>query len=83
MIREQLRQSALSQSSLAKSDPKSKMVVAASQASDAPPEELQAVIGEVACNIHGYYVLKSSQDDLFRCYFCSPSMKNCVTPQKV
>ncbi|KAI9128546.1 hypothetical protein K1719_000029 [Acacia pycnantha] len=43
-----------------------KIVRDAADGLDAPPEELQAIISENACNIHGYYVLKSSQDDHFR-----------------
>ncbi|KAF7828831.1 DNA-directed RNA polymerase III subunit RPC5 [Senna tora] len=59
-----LREMALSKSMLSKSD--AKIVRDAALGLDAPPEELQAVISEIACNIHGFYVLKSSQDDPFR-----------------
>lgn len=46
--------------------------VAAANGVDAPPEELQAIISQVAINIHGVYVLKSSPDhpqyDQFRLF---------------
>ena len=34
--------------------------IAAAHGVEAPPEELQAIISQVAINIHGVYVLKSS-----------------------
>lgn len=61
---------ALSKSILSKSD--AKIVRDAAHGLDAPPEELQAVISEIACNIHGFYVLKSPQDDPFRLFFLLP-----------
>lgn len=57
---------ALSKSMLSKSD--AKIVRDAALGLDAPPEELQTVISEIACNIHGFYVLKSSRDDPFRLF---------------
>lgn len=38
------------------------MAVAAAYGVDAPPEELQEIINQVAMNIHGLYVLKSSPE---------------------
>lgn len=35
---------------------------AAAMGVDAPPEELQAIINQVAVNIHGVYVAKSAPD---------------------
>ncbi|KAI4314869.1 hypothetical protein L6164_027734 [Bauhinia variegata] len=64
LIRRQLRAMALGNASLLKPDPK--MVVAAREGHDAPTEELEAALSEVARNIHGCYVLKSSKDDPFR-----------------
>ncbi|KAI4327574.1 hypothetical protein L6164_020016 [Bauhinia variegata] len=64
LIRQQLRAMALAKASLLRPDPK--MVVAAREGHDAPTEELQAALSEVAWNIHGCYILKSSQDDPFR-----------------
>ncbi|XP_054823065.1 uncharacterized protein LOC129321352 [Prosopis cineraria] len=63
-ICKELRGMALSKSMLPKSD--AKIVRDAALGLDAPPEELQAIISETACNIHGFYVLKSSQDEHFR-----------------
>lgn len=40
-----------------------KAITAANSVNDAPPEEIQAVINQVAVNIHGVYVLKSSPDN--------------------
>ncbi|KAI9089322.1 hypothetical protein K1719_029601 [Acacia pycnantha] len=60
----ELRGMALYKSMRSKSG--AKIVRDAADGLDAPPEELQAIISETACNIHGYYVLKSSQDDHFR-----------------
>ena len=48
-----------------------KIVRDAADGLDAPPEELQAIISETACNIHGFYVLKS-QDDHFRLLLLTP-----------
>lgn len=45
-----------------KVDPKSKKLTAARNGLEAPPEELQKVITQVAVNIHGSYVLISSPD---------------------
>lgn len=50
-----LRGMAVSMSTLSKMD-----AGAALKAVEAPPEELQAVISEIALNVHGLYVLKSS-----------------------
>ncbi|KAJ6990049.1 hypothetical protein NC653_018540 [Populus alba x Populus x berolinensis] len=60
MICQGLRQLAISQSTLPKADPR--IAVAAASGAEAPPEELQEVISEVATNIHGFYVLKSSPE---------------------
>uniref|UniRef100_A0A6N2LD37 DNA-directed RNA polymerase III subunit RPC5 n=1 Tax=Salix viminalis TaxID=40686 RepID=A0A6N2LD37_SALVM len=60
MICQGLRQLAISQSTLPKADPR--ILVAAASGAEAPPEELQEVISEVATNIHGFYVLKSSPE---------------------
>lgn len=61
---------AVSQTYLPKGTPKE--AVAAAKGVDAPVEELQAVIGQVAINIHGVYVAKSSPDhpdcDMFRLF---------------
>ncbi|KAK8471818.1 hypothetical protein PHAVU_002G040400 [Phaseolus vulgaris] len=59
-----LREMAVSKAMLSKGD--SKIAVDAAHSLDGPHNELMAVINEVACEIHGYYVLKSSQDDPFR-----------------
>lgn len=58
---------AVSKTMLSKGD--SKIAVDAARSLDGPQDELKAVINEVACDIHGYYVLKSSQDDPFRLFF--------------
>jgi len=42
------------------------MSVDAANSLDVPQDELKAILGEVACDIHGCYVLKSSQNDPFR-----------------
>lgn len=63
-IREELRKMAVSKTTLSKGD--SKIAVDAAHSLDGPEHELKAVISDVACDIHGYYVLKSSQDDPFR-----------------
>lgn len=60
LICERLRTLAISQSTLPKADPR--MAVAAAYGVDAPPEELQEIINQVAMNIHGLYVLKSSPE---------------------
>ncbi|KAJ1415291.1 DNA-directed RNA polymerase III subunit Rpc5 [Sesbania bispinosa] len=64
MICQGLREMAVSKTMLSKGD--SKIAVDAAHSLDGPQDELKAVISEVACDIHGYYVLKSSQDDPFR-----------------
>ncbi|RDX67231.1 DNA-directed RNA polymerase III subunit RPC5, partial [Mucuna pruriens] len=64
MICRGLREMAVSKTILAKGD--SKIAVDAAHSLDGPQNELKAVISEVACDIHGCYVLKSSQDDPFR-----------------
>ncbi|KAK4346817.1 hypothetical protein RND71_033156 [Anisodus tanguticus] len=53
---------ALSKSFPPKGDPR-KAITAAKGVNDAPQEEIQAVINQVAVNIHGVYVLKSSPDN--------------------
>lgn len=60
LICQGLRDLAISQSTLPKADPR--IAVAAASGADAPPEELQEIISQVATNIHGSYVLKSSPD---------------------
>ncbi|XP_021911949.1 uncharacterized protein LOC110825753 [Carica papaya] len=55
-----LRDLAVSKSTIPKAD--SSMEVVAAYGVDAPAEELQEVISQVATNIHGYYVLKSSPE---------------------
>ncbi|CAN0890685.1 DNA-directed RNA polymerase III subunit RPC5 [Linum grandiflorum] len=55
-----LRDQAISQSTLPKTDPRIAKLIAA--AADGPQEELEEVINEVANKIHGFYVLKSSPD---------------------
>ncbi|XP_061342353.1 uncharacterized protein LOC133288573 [Gastrolobium bilobum] len=64
MICQGLRGMAVDKSMLPKGD--FKIAVDAAHSLDGPHDELKAVISEVACDIHGYYVLKSSQDDAFR-----------------
>ncbi|XP_027914314.1 DNA-directed RNA polymerase III subunit RPC5 [Vigna unguiculata] len=59
-----LREMAVSKAMLSKGD--SKIAVDAAHSLDGPHSELMAVINEVASEIHGHYVLKSSQDDPFR-----------------
>ncbi|KAK7381298.1 hypothetical protein VNO78_33880 [Psophocarpus tetragonolobus] len=59
-----LREMAVSKAMLSKGD--SKIAVDAAHSLDGPHNELMAVISEVACEIHGHYVLKSSQNDPFR-----------------
>ncbi|KAK9284327.1 hypothetical protein L1049_023498 [Liquidambar formosana] len=59
MICQGLRDLAVSTSTLPKAD--ARMYVAAAYGVDAPPEELQAILSQVALNIHGVYVPKSSQ----------------------
>lgn len=67
-ICQRLREMAVSKTSRPKGD--AKEVLAAAKGVDAPIEELQDVIGQVAINIHGVYVPKSSPDhpecDAFR-----------------
>ncbi|XP_058006126.1 uncharacterized protein LOC110650134 isoform X2 [Hevea brasiliensis] len=60
LICQGLRDLAISQSTLPKADPR--IAVAAASGADAPSEELQEIISQVATNIHGFYVLKSSPD---------------------
>eukprot|EP00257_Ricinus_communis_P019446 XP_015578439.1 DNA-directed RNA polymerase III subunit RPC5 [Ricinus communis] len=60
LICQGLRDLAVSQSTLPKADPR--IAVAAASGADAPPEELQEIISQVATNIHGFYVLKSSPE---------------------
>ncbi|TKY47377.1 DNA-directed RNA polymerase III subunit RPC5 [Spatholobus suberectus] len=64
MICQGLREMAVSKTIQSKGD--SKIAVDAAHSLDGPQNELKAVISEVACEIHGYYVLRSSQDDPFR-----------------
>ncbi|KAG4972799.1 hypothetical protein JHK87_029620 [Glycine soja] len=64
LICEGLREMAVSKAMLSKGD--SKMAVDAAHSLDGPHNELMAVISEVACEINGSYVLKSSPDDPFR-----------------
>lgn len=47
----------------------------AGEAADGPVDELKAVINEVACDIHGCYVLKSSPDEPFRFFPLFPKVK--------
>lgn len=61
---------AVSKAMLSKSD--AKILRDAALGVDAPQEELQTVISEIACNIHGFYILKSSQDDPFRFFLLPP-----------
>lgn len=49
--------------------------IAAGEAADGPVDELKAIISEVACDIHGYYVLKSSSDEPFRFFPLFPKVK--------
>lgn len=74
LICQGLRDLAISQSTLPKADPR--IAIAAASAADSPPEELQEVISEVATNIYGFYVLKSSPDhpeyDPLRCVISIP-----------
>ncbi|KAM1971969.1 hypothetical protein TB1_017793 [Malus domestica] len=53
---------AIRTSTLPKVDPRSKKVTAAQYGVQAPQLELQRVISEIAIDIHGSYVLKSSPD---------------------
>ncbi|KAL2326297.1 hypothetical protein Fmac_025355 [Flemingia macrophylla] len=64
MICQGLREMAVSKTMLSKGD--SKIAVDAAHSLDGPEIELKAVISEVACVIHGYYVLKSSPNEPFR-----------------
>lgn len=66
-----LREMAVSKAMLSKGD--SKIAVDAAHSLDGPHSELMAVINEVASEIHGHYVLKSSQDDPFR-FFSLPRL---------
>ncbi|OVA04539.1 DNA-directed RNA polymerase III subunit Rpc5 [Macleaya cordata] len=60
LIRQGLRDLAVSKSALPKLHPKA--AVAAGYGADAPPSELQSVISQVAINIHGVYVSKTSEN---------------------
>ncbi|KAK2426693.1 DNA-directed RNA polymerase III subunit RPC5 [Trifolium repens] len=64
LICQELRGLALAKTMLPKGG--SKIDVDAANSLDVPQDELKAVLGEVACDIHGCFVLKSSKDDLFR-----------------
>lgn len=64
LICQELRGLALAQTMLPKGG--SKMSVDAANSLDVPQDELKAILGEVACDIHGCYVLKSAQNDPFR-----------------
>lgn len=57
-----LRDIAVSMSALPKADARAAAAVAAAKGIDAPQEELRSVICEVAFNVHGVYVLKSSSE---------------------
>ncbi|KAL3527082.1 hypothetical protein ACH5RR_011738 [Cinchona calisaya] len=59
-ICQRLREMAVSESSRPKGF--AREAIAAANGVDAPLEELQAIINQVAINIHGVYVLKSSTD---------------------
>ncbi|XP_031109438.1 DNA-directed RNA polymerase III subunit RPC5 [Ipomoea triloba] len=59
-ICQRLREMAVSESARPKGN--AREATAAAMGVDAPPEELQAIINQVAVNIHGVYVLKSSPD---------------------
>lgn len=50
----------MSQSTLPKAD--ARMAVAAAYGVDAPPDELKKIIGQVATEIHGLYVMTSSPE---------------------
>ncbi|KAJ7944320.1 DNA-directed RNA polymerase III subunit RPC5 [Quillaja saponaria] len=60
LICAELRRLAVSLRNRGKEDAMSRMGEAAAYGVDAPPEELQASISQVAESIHGHYVLKSS-----------------------
>ncbi|CAB4318004.1 unnamed protein product [Prunus armeniaca] len=62
LICEGLRRLAVRKSSLPKVDPKTKRVIDAAYGVDAPQHELHKVICQVAADIHGLYVLKSSPE---------------------
>ncbi|KAM1091003.1 hypothetical protein ACFX19_018751 [Malus domestica] len=62
LIRRGLSDLAVRTSTLPKVDPRSKKVTAAQYGVQAPQLELQRVISEIAIDIHGSYVLKSSPD---------------------
>ncbi|KAI5438994.1 uncharacterized protein LOC127120272 [Lathyrus oleraceus] len=64
LIFQELRGLALAQTMLPKGG--SKIAVDAAHSLDVPQDELKAVLGDVACDINGCYVLKSSQDEPFR-----------------
>ncbi|KAL3362055.1 hypothetical protein AABB24_014753 [Solanum stoloniferum] len=61
-IRQGLRKLGVSKSYPPKGAPR-KAITASIDVFDAPQEEIQAVINQVAVNIHGVYVLKSSPDN--------------------
>nr|XP_043616767.1 DNA-directed RNA polymerase III subunit RPC5 isoform X2 [Erigeron canadensis] len=58
-IRQRLRDMAVSENTLRKGTREARV---AAEAADAPQEELQKVLNEVAVNIHGVFVLRSSAD---------------------
>ncbi|XP_065874979.1 uncharacterized protein [Euphorbia lathyris] len=60
LICQGLRDLAISQSAIPKVD--ASIFVAAASGADAPREELEEIISQVATNIHGFYVLKSSPE---------------------
>ncbi|KAK9948651.1 hypothetical protein M0R45_004217 [Rubus argutus] len=62
LICEGLRNLTVRKSHQPKVDPKNKKLMAAQLGLEAPPEELQKVITQVAVNIDGSYVLISSPD---------------------
>ncbi|XP_058777878.1 uncharacterized protein LOC131652118 [Vicia villosa] len=64
LIFQELRGLALAQTMLPKGG--SKIAVDAAHSLDVPQDELKAVLADVACDINGCYVLKSSQDEPFR-----------------
>ena len=63
-IREGLRDTAVSMTTLPKTVGKSSAVVAAVQnIVDGPQEALQSIINDYAVNVHGLYLLKSSSEN--------------------
>jgi hypothetical protein len=78
LICQELRGLALAQTMLPKGG--SKMSVDAANSLDVPQDELKAILGEVACDIHGCYVLKSAQNDPFR-FSLSLSLSLSLSPE--